>query len=109
MDTLAARIRMGMGFCGMRSAGDLARAVSISRQYAAKLIGGEALTDSYSLLRRMANRFGVSLMWLATGEGTPIPRESLTANESRLIDLYRRAPHILKVDVLEHLSQHVRA
>lgn len=53
----------------------------------------------------MAKKFGVSWLWLLTGDGSPDTIE-LTPNEQRLISAYREAPEARQtavVDVIEQL------
>ena len=98
------RVRAGMALGGIRTATDLGRKLGITRQFASRLMSGEAETDSFDLLTKMELIFGVSAVWIRTGSGSPSPRLDLTPNESHLVDLFRRASHQSRDAALEVLS-----
>lgn len=52
----------------------------------------------------LAKKFGVSWLWLLTGDGTPDDLE-LTPNERRLISAYREAPEARKTAVADAIEQ----
>jgi transcriptional regulator with XRE-family HTH domain len=98
------RVRASMALAGIRTATELGRKLNITRQFASRLMSGEAETDSFDLLIAMESLFGVSDAWLRTGSGSPSPRADLTPNEARMIDLYRKASHARREAALDALT-----
>lgn len=99
----ARRVRAGMALKGIKTATELARRLTISRQRASALMHGQE-TDSFALLTRMGALFGISSTWLRYGLGAPTPREPLTPNEARLLELYRRAAKPAKEQAFDTLT-----
>lgn len=65
-----------------------------------------ALTDQTA--PPLAKKFGVSWIWLLTGEGSPDAIE-LTPNERKIIDAYREAPETRQTAVADAVIQLLKA
>lgn len=100
--------------------------------YIMKIMGGPALSDATGIsktqlhrlksegnettrpnLLKISEAFGCNLMWLMNNEGpmmkgdpelAPAPAPEFTNDEIEMIDLFRKAPLMLKVQTIQMLS-----
>ena len=70
---------------------DFSAAVNVSRSFVSKL-ESDAELPGRGLLLAIAHEFGVSLDWLAAGNGNMQPAHALNENEALLLYAYRSMP-----------------
>lgn len=107
--TLADRLLIGMATSGIgRSAAKLAERLEVSRQTAGRWLNGTTESIESHTLMRAAGLFGFCPVWLATGDGSPTPMERVTADESVLLQAFRKMSPAEQNNLLDVMNTRVR-
>lgn len=111
MQTLAARLEELMRSHGFRSQSQLARRAKLPQSTIHRILQRTDYEPSLPTLEKLAKAFGVSLAWLATGDG-PTRYVVQDAVVSYRPDLPAETPHDERLDealaILERLSDKER-
>lgn len=86
--TLAGRIKIGMAAKGIKNPTELAKRLKMRRQTVHKWLSGDVEKLDAASLFLLADELELSARWLATRDGQPQPKRTISPDDQRVIDLY---------------------
>lgn len=91
-NSIAARIRIAMAACGMKSVAELGRRISLPRQTVHRWINGDTKNMTHENLYKVADALQVRARWLAVGDTAPAQIDLADGDVVGLIRTYESMP-----------------
>ena len=91
-NSIAARIRIAMAACGMKSVAELGRRISLPRQTVHRWINGDTKNMTHENLYKVADALQVRARWLAVGDAAPVQIDIGDGDVAGLLKIYETMP-----------------